>query len=558
MATSGSSAGSPSGSHSGFRGRKARSLALLLLSLCGAAGLALWATRPPSDVPTSASSPTAGPATPPSARPGDVPLAGAGRPPSSRPATTPDAATDAGDAPSPSSATEPPSAPLPRTPVRVLVRQDGRPVAGAYVSLARLGDVRTANASARNRGGIEDLGFGPSTPAPMADPIRQRFQNWIPEVRTGSTSASGETTVELTSGHYRVRAHLDDEEVWAIGFSEADVDGEREVTIEVALEPAVRVEGVVVDGEGRTVGGVRVQAWAASDTRVTRASAPYLTNEDGRFSLLGFGREPHVVAVLGIYRSLWTGSPFLDTRPEPPPSVEGTRVTVAPGALREVRIVVTRAEPTVIELRGVTVRGFHSSDFPPAPDEPGAWLDSGGFGSFSTGAVPNGVLYVVVPEGVGCPWYVGQCHERAPFIVARKPGGLRVVTLAPTRVVSGTLAADPGAGIVRGFLRAPDGDRVQFGTAIVDTRPSARPVGGPNDGAGDVGRDGLRPAPLRTWRFMQAPSDAFDMAAYEGNIRRGPWVEVRAGTDAVEGLVVPVGAPPPSAPAPPADSPPHR
>ena len=233
-------------------------------------------------------------------------------------------------------------------------------------------------------------------------------------------------------------------------------------------------------------------------------------------------------------------------------------VTVAPGALRAVRIVVTRAVPTVIELHGVEERKFHGGEFHPTPEEPGVWLDVGGIGSFSTGAVPDGVMYVVVPEGVGCPWYVGQCADRAPFVVARKPGGLRIVMLAPARVVSGTLAADSHAGSVRGFLRAPNGDRVEFGPAIIDLHARARAVAGPNDSADAEARDCQYPVPLPTWKFMQAPSDTFEVAAYDGDIRRGPWVEVHAGTDAVEGLLVPVDAPPPSAPTPPADSPPPR
>ena len=159
--------------------------------------------------------------------------------------------------------------------------------------------------------------------------------------------------------------------------------------------------------------------------------------------------------------------------------------------------------------------------------------------SFGERAV--GVLYAVVPEGTGCPWYVGRPSDRAPFVVARKPGGLRVVTLTPARVVSGTLAADPRAGQVRGFLRAPNGARVEFGVAT---------VGGC---ARDHGAEsGVKLAP-RVWKLADAPSEAFDVAAFEGSVRRGPWIEIRAGTDAVEGLLVPVDPPPPSVPAPPAD-----
>lgn len=539
MATSGSSAGSPSGSHSGFRGRKARSLALLLLFLCGAAGLALWVTRPPSDVPTSASSSTPGPATPPSARPGDVPLAGAGRPPSSRPATTPDAATDAGEAPSTPAATEAPSAPLPRTPVRVLVRQDGRPVADAMVTLERVGDAPPSPYA-------KAIGIDFLTP-PVPDQLRSRFQRTPLEPVVLRTDGAGVAVSALPVGAYELRARRDDDDdVAAIGVADASVVGLAEVTIELELERAARVEGIVVDRDGRPVDSVFVQTWAASDAGTERASARLPTGIDGRFALMGFGRETHVVAVFGSVGSWLDGSGVSEERPAPTWSVEGTRVTVAKDALRDVRIVVDRSEPTVVEMRGPHGRGYGVNDFPPQPVEPGVWVTSGGWGSMSFGERAASALFVVVPEGTGCPWYVGRPADRGPFVVARKPGGLRVVTLAPARVVSGTLAADPRAGHVRGFLRAPNGDRVEF--AVVAA----------NEGGGEADGEAVTKLSARTWKFVDAPSDTFDMAAYEGNTRRGPWIEVRAGTDAVEGLLVPVDAPPPSAPAPPADSPPHR
>lgn len=531
MATSGSGAGSPSGSRSVSPGRKARSLALLLLLLCGAAGLALWATRPSSDVPTSALSSTPGPATPPSARPGDLPLAGSGRPPSSHPAATPDAATDA---PSTPSATEPPAAPLPRTPVRVIVRQDGRPVADALVTVERVGDARSPSSDSA----AIEIDF--MTP-PVPDRLRHRFHRTPLEPVLLRTDGAGVAVTELPAGEHALRARRDDDDVAAIGVADANVVGQAEVTIELELERAVRVEGIVVDRDGRPVAGVPVQTWAASDADATRASARVPTGGDGRFALLGFAAEPHVVAAFGSVASFLDGNDVTDERPSLPSRVAGTKVTVAPGGLRDVRIVVDLVEPTVVEMRGAHGRGFGVNDFPPQPVEPGVWVMSGAWGTVSFGERVVGGLYAVVPEGTGCPWYVGRPADRAPFVVARKPGGLRVVTLAPARVVSGTLAADPRAGHVRGFLRAPNGDRVEFGVVAANERASEA------DGEGAV-----KHSP-RTWKFVDAPSDTFDVAAYEGNIRRGPWVEVRAGTDAVEGLVVPVDAPPPSAPTPPAD-----
>ncbi len=548
MATSGSGAGSPSGSHPGSPGRKARSLALLLLFLCGAAGLALWATRPPSDVPTSALSSTPGPATPPSARPGDVPLAGSGRPPSSRPATTPDAATGGSDAPSTPSATEPPSAPLPRTPVRVIVREAGGPVADALVTLERVGDARSPSSDhvALGSGFRSRIAIDFSMTPPVADQLRHRFHRTPLEPVLLRTDGAGVAVTELPAGEYALRARRDDDDVASIGVADANVVGQAEVTIELELERATRVEGIVVDRDGRPVDSVLVQTWAASDAGIERASARLPTGADGRFALMGFGREAHVVTVFGSVGSLLEGNWVSEERPTPTWSVEGTRVTVAKDALRDVRIIVDRVEPTVVEMRGPQGRGYGVNDFPPQPVEPGVWVTFGGWGSSSFGERAASTLFVVVPEGTGCPWYVGRPADRSPFVLARKPGGLRVVTLTPARAVSGTLAADPRARHVRGFLRAPNGDRVEFGVVRA------------NEGASEADGEGAVKLSPRTWKFVDAPSDTFDVAAYEGNVRRGPWVEVRAGTDAVEGLVVPVDAPPPSAPAAPADSPPPR
>ena len=58
------------------------------------------------------------------------------------------------------------------------------------------------------------------------------------------------------------------------------------------------------------------------------------------------------------------------------------------------------------------------------------------------------------------------------------------------------------------------------------------------DGSGTV-----RTASPRAISELQLnPDDAFDVAAYDGDVRRGPWVSIPAGTSPIEGIVVPVDA----------------
>ena len=525
MPTSGSSTGSPSGSPSGSPGRKARSLALLLLLLCGAAGLALWATRPSSDVPTSALSSTPGPVIPPSARPGDVPLAGGAARDAPRATAEPVPADEPSspvvEHPRPSG--DPKPAPEPTTPVRVVVREDGRLVEGATVMCKRVGKVDDAGKVVRTvevRSGwsvASEYARMPGVRVPGRDPFRGTSID-----ASGPTEGGGAASFAVRAGWYEILARLEGIDTVGFGYVEGSVAGPGPVTFDVVLEEAVRVQGAVVDRDGQPVPYLRVQVWPAADARAKRASEPAITDEAGRFSLLGFGREPHVVAVVSASAT----EPDIELHDEPlevEAEVAATTVVVPAGALRDVLVVVDRVAPMVLELRGVNGRSYWESDLEVAPAEAGVWLGAGGWGVESTGTRRADVLYRVVYGAVGCPWYVAQSADRAAFIVARRPGGRQAVTLAPGRLVSGRLGPAGTAAQVRAFLRAPNGDRVEF-----DVRSTKLVV--EDEGAAE-------------WSFRVAPTDAFDVAAYDGDVRRGPWVSIPAGASPVEGTLVPIDAP---------------
>lgn len=338
----------------------------------------------------------------------------------------------------------------------------------------------------------------------------------------------------VRAGWYAVEARLERSDTVGLGYADGAATGPGPVTFDVSLEAAARVEGVVVDRDGQPVPYVRVQAWPAADARAKRASELAVTDAEGRFSLLGFGREPHVVAVVSPSAT----EPDIELHDEPPevkPEVAATTVVVPAGALRDVRVVVDRAAPMLLELRRVGVRNYTEAEHETAPAEAGVWLALGGWGFESSGAARATVLYRVVYGGVGCPWYVAQSLDRAAFVVARRPGGRQTVTLTPGRVVSGRLERPANAAQVRAFLRAPNGDRVEF-----DVRSTKLVVEG--GGAAE-------------WSFGVAPTDAFDVAAYDGDVRRGPWVSIPAGTSPVEGVLVPIDAPPAGPAAPPAGTP---
>jgi len=106
------------------------------------------------------------------------------------------------------------------------------------------------------------------------------------------TGADGRVTVEkLSPGYLRCRISAKDHEAWSRTV-QIDV-GEKLDLGDVRLGPAVKLEGTLVDADGKPVGGADI-TWAKLDQLGT--VMPFATNmharseADGSFSISGLGR----------------------------------------------------------------------------------------------------------------------------------------------------------------------------------------------------------------------------------------------------------------------------
>ena len=347
-------------------------------------------------------------------------------------------------------------------------------------------------------------------PAPHAEAARLETQAAAQEATLATTDAAGGAVARLRSGVYQFSAWRDDgSDVW-IGRADAVIQDGDAATVDLEVMRAVRIAGRVRDERGVAVADVAVQAWAASDTRVARASARVRTDATGRFTLLGFEREPHVVRAYGTLRGFFGECPS-PTLPEPTPEWRGSTATVGVEDLTRVELLVRSIEPLRLALTGRSITDYGVRTFPPTPATPGVWIASGGWGARTSPAMAP--AFVRVDQGTGCPWFALNFKGSGPVVGARSPGGLRQIALEASRRVEGTVTPTARWRQVRAFVRTETGERVEFADCSV--------------------ADGRR------FAIDDAPSSSFELAAFEETTRIGPWVEVRAGGDLAD-VVVPI------------------
>ncbi len=139
-----------------------------------------------------------------------------------------------------------------------------------------------------------------------ADPLDMDFQGFAVRAGRGVIHVRGAGRLSV------YRATAGDDRILPLAPSVRQVASDA-VEVEVRLTPGMRIEGRVVDEEGRSVAGVRVQATPEGAIYPDEVHGEAVSGADGSFRILSVGAGAYGLATAGV------PSPFV-----PPPAVAAT------------------------------------------------------------------------------------------------------------------------------------------------------------------------------------------------------------------------------------------